>query len=766
MNIWKLPGWPLWLGLALFPFLPFQGGEARAADLQSSNVASPAKSPDTDKVVVMADHIRLNRKTNLLHANGHAYISRHLWSLKADSLILNKETNVVWGAGHVIFKGPRTTMEGERIRANLLTGEAVLYHGKVKTKQFYSMNSTQVLYTYHIRGEVIHRKDHKHYHVKKGSVTTCDCGKNSSPSWSISTLSGDMTLGDAFSGLSNALDIKGVPALYMPYFSFPVASKKSGFLFPFLQYNTVQGMVLYDTFFWNLDPSYDLAITMDDMSNFGLGEGVTYRQSISSTQNLSLSITNQAVDYSALGLRTNISSTMDLYSYNTDNVSIMGNINYVNAQDFYQLMSVGSTMAFNPELLSTIFVNAYQDNSEVNLIADYNQDIFPGLNTTVSKLPQGSASLYDYSLGSSGLYFSSFLSGAEIQSGPLMLQRGLVYPHATGSYVLGDGALVLTPHAGILTTAYSQGYQTPTPFDQAVPNLGIGAQSTVERDFYTSGGGVLTHQMQLDLDLDYAPQNNETQIIQSGFSDNVLGMNAATLSLTHRLFWQGSDGQSKELLSLKLADTYQYSTLPGAAQTMFFGGQTLPNPFLPIQTPYSPIYGSLHLLSGQPVSFFAEGFYDANQRVMPTEDSAIMFNQAAVAPGPIMLNAVLAQTEAHAGNIPIMGNFFSPTEITETYTQPYGTSFLVPYLGVSTSMGLYLGGAYYYDLGQGPGAGTQMESFNLGYNGQCWSGAFMYYIVNEPSPLPVQTGFGFTISLNGVAALAPIMNVISPPVVP
>lgn len=766
MNIWKLPGWPLWLGLALFPFLPFQGGEARAADLQSSNVASPAKSPDTDKVVVMADHIRLNRKTNLLHANGHAYISRHLWSLKADSLILNKETNVVWGAGHVIFKGPRTTMEGERIRANLLTGEAVLYHGKVKTKQFYSMNSTQVLYTYHIRGEVIHRKDHKHYHVKKGSVTTCDCGKNSSPSWSISTLSGDMTLGDAFSGLSNALDIKGVPALYMPYFSFPVASKKSGFLFPFLQYNTVQGMVLYDTFFWNLDPSYDLAITMDDMSNFGLGEGVTYRQSISSTQNLSLSITNQAVDYSALGLRTNISSTMDLYSYNTDNVSIMGNINYVNAQDFYQLMSVGSTMAFNPELLSTIFVNAYQDNSEVNLIADYNQDIFPGLNTTVSKLPQGSASLYDYSLGSSGLYFSSFLSGAEIQSGPLMLQRGLVYPHATGSYVLGDGALVLTPHAGILTTAYSQGYQTPTPFDQAVPNLGIGAQSTVERDFYTSGGGVLTHQMQLDLDLDYAPQNNETQIIQSGFSDNVLGMNATTLSLTNRLFWQGSDGQSKELLSLKLADTYQYSTLPGAARTMFFGGQTLPNPFLPIQTPYSPIYGSLHLLSGQPVSFFAEGFYDANQRVMPTEDSAIMFNQAAVAPGPIMLNAVLGQTEAHAGNIPIMGNFFSPTEITETYTQPYGTSFLVPYLGVSTSMGLYLGGAYYYDLGQGPGAGTQMESFNLGYNGQCWSGAFMYYIVNEPSPLPVQTGFGFTISLNGVAALAPIMNVISPPVVP
>ncbi|MDA8028198.1 MAG: LPS export ABC transporter periplasmic protein LptC [Nitrospiraceae bacterium] len=730
--------------------------------------ASPGPSSGTtssDKVVILADRIRLNKKTNLLHANGHAFISKSPWTLRADSLILNKKTSIVWGAGHVVFKGPRTTMKGERIRANLLTGEAVLYHGKVKTNQFYRMNNTQVLYTYHIHGEEIHRKDPTHYHVEKGSVTTCTCGKNESPSWDISTNSGDMTLGDSFAGSGNTLDIKGIPALYMPYFSFPVASKKTGFLFPFLQVNTVQGLVFYDSFFWNIDPSYDLTVSFDDMSNFGIGEGITYRQAMSDHQNLSINITNQAIDYQALGLRTNIASTTDLYSYNTDNFSIMGNINYVNAQDFYQLMSVGSTMSFNPQLLSSVFVNAYQDNSEINLIADYNEDIFPGLNTTVSKLPQGSASVYDYDLGSSGLYFSSFLSGADIESGPLLFQRGLIYPHVSGSYVLGDGALVLTPHAGVVTTAYSQGYQTATPYDQVVPNAGIGAQSTIERDFQMAGGGTLTHQVQLDADFDWAPQNNETQIIQSGFSDNILGMNAVTLALTQRLFYSGAGG-SKELVSLKLADTYDYQIIRSSPQEMFFGGQSLLNPFLPIQTPYSPIYGSIHVLSGQPVSFFAEGFYDFTQKALMTEDSAISFNQAAIYPAPVMLNAMLAQTVAHAGNIPLMGNFFNPYEITETYNQPFGTNFIVPYLGITTQMGLYLGGAYYYDLGQGPGSGAQMESFNFGYNGQCWSGAFMYYIVNEPAPLPVQTGFGFTVSLNGVAALAPIMNVISPPVVP
>jgi LPS-assembly protein len=42
----------------------------------------------------------------------------------------------------------------------------------------------------------------------------------------------------------------------------------------------------------------------------------------------------------------------------------------------------------------------------------------------------------------------------------------------------------------------------------------------------------------------------------------------------------------------------------------------------------------------------------------------------------------------------------------------------------------------------------------------------MYYVVQEPAPLPAQTGFGFTLSLNGIAALAPIINPIMPLPVP
>ncbi len=746
----------------LFPWTPSPVfGET---DTHPGNPSSSGEK----KVVIMADHLRFNRTTHLIHAVGHAFLQRGSLTLKADELILNKSTNVVWAAGHVVLNGPKTIMKGPRMRMNLMTGHAVVYEGKVETRQFYTQNNTQTEYTYHIRGKRIERVTPDHFHVDDGSVTTCDCLPGISPSWLLSTNSGDVYLNDHFSSSSDFLHIKSVPSLYLPYFSFPISPRKSGFLFPFVQYNSIQGLVFYDSFFWNLDPSYDLTFTFDEMSNFGLGEGITYNQSISSNQNLSLNVTQQAVKDHVLGLNSNILSTTDLYSYLGESTAVLANINYVNAQNFYQLMSTGSTMSFNPQLMSSLFANFYQDNSEVNLAGEYNEDIFPGLNTTVSKLPQGSSNIYDYKLGDSPFYFSSFLSGVDFQSGSLFLQRGVVYPHVSGAFSFGDGLVEMSPHAGVLESAYSVTNAVASPYSQTVPNFGVAFQSMVERDFTLPdfmGGGVLTHEVEVNSDFEYAPQNDETQIIQSGFTDNILGMNTLYYSMTNRFFYSGK-GVSKEILSLKIAEDYQLQSQPYYATPVNYAGQFLSNPFVPLNQPFSPIYASVHVLPNDPVSFFGEGFYDPSQNDLVTEDSAIIFNQAAIYPAPVMLLLQLGQTSIRAGNVPVMGNFFNPMAITVGYQQPEGANFIVPSISVNTSIGLFGGVAYYQDLGGGTTGGIQMESMNLGYNGQCWNAGFMYYVVEEPAPLPAQTGFGFTITLNGIASLAPIVNPISPIPVP
>lgn len=713
----------------------------------------------------MADHIRFNRVTHLIHAVGHGFLQKGSLTLNADEIILNKVTNVVWAAGHVVFHGPKTVMKGPRMKLNLVTGHAIVYNGKVVTRQIYTQYNVRTEYTYHIRGKKIERVSPTHFHVDDGSVTTCDCLPNASPSWLLTTNSGDVFLNDHFSSSGDFLNIKSVPSLYLPYFSFPIAPRKSGFLFPFIQYNSTQGFVFYDSFFWNLDPSYDLTFTFDDMSNFGIGEGVTYNQAISSNQNLSLNITQQAVNDTTLGLNTSILSTTDLYSYLGENSAVIANINYVSAQDFYQLMSTGSTAAFNPQLMSSLFANFYQDNSEVNLAGEYNENIFPGPNTSVSKLPQGSSNIYDYKLGDTPFYFSSFLSGVDFQTGSLFLQRGVVYPRLSGSFSLDD-LVEISPHAGVLEAAYSvSNTATPGPYSQTVPNFGVALQSMVERDFQlpdSLGGGVLTHEIEVNSDFEYAPQNNETAIIQSGFTDNVLGMNTLYYSVTNRLFYTGKS-LSEEILSLKIAEDYQMQSQTYNSTPVNYAGQFLSNPFLPLNQPYSPIYASLHVLPNNPLSFFGEGFYDPVQNDIATEDTAIVFNQAALYPAPVMFLLQLGQTSIRAGNVPVMGNFFNPMAITVSYQQPEGANFFVPSISVNTSLGLFGGIAYYQDIS---GSGIQMESVNFGYNGQCWNMGFMYYVVEEPSPLPAQTGFGFTLTLNGIASLAPILNPISPVPVP
>ena len=722
----------------------------------------------SDKVSVLADHIRFNHKTHLIHANGHAFLQRGNLYLQADELILNKRTNVVWASGHVRFRAPKTLMTGPRMRMNLSTGHATVFNGKVQTTQYYTQGNIRQLYTYYIHGQTIERVTPDHFHVVKGGVTTCDCLPDSSPDWLLSTNSGDVFLGDHFSSAGDTLDIKGIPAIYLPYFSFPTAPKKSGFLFPFVQFNNIQGVVFYDSFFWNLDPSYDLTFAFDEMSNFGLGEGITYRQSISSVQNLSFNILQQGVNDPALGLRSNIMSTTDLYSYMGENSTVVGNINYVSAQDFYQLMSAGSTMTFSPMMMSSVFANYYGDNSEVSLTGEYNEDIFPGLNTTVSKLPQGSSNLYDYRLGDSPFYFSSFLSGVMFQTGSIYLQRGVIEPSFDGSFSLADGGLIVSPHARILEAAYSTTNTTLSPYNQTIPNFGMTAESTLERNFTLPsflGGGTLTHQIQFDSDFEYAPQNNETPIIQSGFTDNILGMNSLYYSVTNRFFYSGSGGP-EELLSVKLAEAYQLGTEPYNSTPVNYAGQLLPNPFVPLNQPFSPIYASAHILPGNPVSVFGEGFFNPQQGDFQTEDTAIVLNQAALIDAPVMFQFQIGQTSIRQGAVPMMGNFFSPTAITVGYDQPESVNFIVPAINVTTKMGLFGGIAYYDDLGGGPSGGIQMESFNGGYNGKCWSAAFMYYVVQEPAPLPAQTGFGFTISLNGIAALAPIINPIMPLPVP
>ena len=90
-------------------------------------------------------------------------------------------------------------------------------------------------------------------------------------SWEISAKEAEL---DVNEGVGRArgvkLDFKGVPVLYVPYFSFPInADRKSGFLTPDISKRDRTGFDLSVPYYFNLAPNYDLTLEPRYMSSRG-----------------------------------------------------------------------------------------------------------------------------------------------------------------------------------------------------------------------------------------------------------------------------------------------------------------------------------------------------------------------------------------------------------------------------------------------------------------------------------------------------------------
>jgi LPS-assembly protein len=98
-------------------------------------------------------------------------------------------------------------------------------------------------------------------------------------SWELSAKSAQL---DVNGGVGTArgvkLDFKGVPVLYVPYFSFPInAERKSGFLTPDVSSRDRTGFDLTVPYYLNLAPNYDLTLDPRYMSERGLQIGSDFR---------------------------------------------------------------------------------------------------------------------------------------------------------------------------------------------------------------------------------------------------------------------------------------------------------------------------------------------------------------------------------------------------------------------------------------------------------------------------------------------------------
>ncbi len=123
-----------------------------------------------------------------------------------------------------------------------------------------------------IEAKRIERVDADTYRIQGGKFTSC---AQPTPRWNFTASSATLDIDDKIRAKNVLFKVYGVPALYFPYFAYPIESdqRSTGILFPSFGYSSARGFQLASGFFWAMSRSADQTLLVERYSKFGVGVG-------------------------------------------------------------------------------------------------------------------------------------------------------------------------------------------------------------------------------------------------------------------------------------------------------------------------------------------------------------------------------------------------------------------------------------------------------------------------------------------------------------
>jgi LPS-assembly protein len=243
------------------------GGPVRA---QPAALAPPAGAvtipAGEEQATVVADQMQqVGGATDLMIAIGNVEITRGQTRLLADRVEINRDTGQAVAQGKVVFYDGPDRLVGDRIDYNLKTGTGVVYHGSGFSAPYY-----------HLSGERMDRIGEGTYEIRRGTFTTCE---GDDPPWSFRFNSGTADLDDIVYGRDASFWVKRVPLLpWVPFFAAALRrERQSGFLYPEFGQSSRRGYFAKVPYYWAIDDSQDLTVSLDTFSARGVGLDADYR---------------------------------------------------------------------------------------------------------------------------------------------------------------------------------------------------------------------------------------------------------------------------------------------------------------------------------------------------------------------------------------------------------------------------------------------------------------------------------------------------------
>jgi LPS-assembly protein len=179
--------------------------------------------------------------------------------IAADEAVLDQQNQQLNANGNLVFQDSLFTVTADSLNAQMTKNSATLKGAK------YWLHGQQV----HGAAEKLEITQDNQLLLTKTNFTTCP---PDDVSWLLEAdrikIDGDEEWGEIWNA---RLKVADTTVLFIPYMTVPVSDKrKTGFLFPYFNTSTTNGIELATPYYWNIAPEYDATFTPNYMSSRGL----------------------------------------------------------------------------------------------------------------------------------------------------------------------------------------------------------------------------------------------------------------------------------------------------------------------------------------------------------------------------------------------------------------------------------------------------------------------------------------------------------------
>lgn len=721
---------------------------------------------------VRAERIDYLQDQEVYEADGAVVVDQGALHLTADHITIQALPGVLIATGHVHLTDPKADLIADRLELNVNTEAGVVTNGQLHIPLTNSL----------VTGRLLQRFSEDHYRVKEGTFTNCDAQQGEVPAWRFQFKDLDLEAGDHVAFTGAWLCVIDVPVVPMPTLTYPLSSRRSGFLIPQVSYDNRFGFNGQASYFWAIDPSQDLTVAPYYYAKLGYGSDVTYRYMINrlSKGQWDVNLLQQTELPNVSGVNPQgggATQTRALITgshtqqFNPD-LLLRAQANFVTDPNMLQQLSNSGAQRALPSNESNLLANQRLAKGNLYFWSQYLQPLQSGGVDTFQRLPEIGYSLPNLSLLSSPLLFGAEAGAVNFYRTEGFQQNRLDLVPGLSTDVIDLGHMVgLTPQVKFREVYYTRGVQTETSQHRETFWAGLDATSKLSRRFAGSEGGTFLHTIEPSMIYEYVPATDQSQITQIDQVDDLPKKNLLTYMLRNRVLEQ-EEGSSFNWLDLTLAQSYHVGGVQTQARDFAPGVQPLVGSVTqPLQPATVPVDGKrfsdlwMRAVIGNTTPQYTQaqmaatgfsrgpgtvfGLPPTNQYLSldaffnPYQGTLTQFNTDVRVQQSNEWYLEVGQRFTRDGNRVRRGDLWNPISFNEVFAPTNEVQFVTTGGAFRTPWGWTIGGKAYYDTKSG--TLPEVDLVALYQNPcKCWS-LGLYFL-----QFPDRAAYNFMLNLTGI----------------